>query len=201
MKRKAVLIPLVLVTVLALAGIGYAAFVSKAKVKGTATSVSDLQWVPSPPPSTNDMNGAPDPLGPGIEFPPARATYNLGDTPAGEGSTADTLTFASTNVYDSYSFTVMGRIAANPSGLVIQRVILTDNTSVAGATRFTAGPTTIEAKLRPSECGRALSSSATTFIEFQVVFADVQSASNYAYSIDLEAVPASAYVPSQCVSW
>lgn len=203
MKRKTVLIPLVILTVIALAGVASAAFNARLKGRGTLSGIA-FAWDQTVGGGTNDAGVLNDPVsGPtGAGSGPAREVYNVGSTertfdPDG------TLVLTTTDAYSGYNWSFVGfgrKLGAGQGVFVIQGV----NLQNAGGEPFTPG-TELKAQIKPDLCGAIVPADdpGTTpqeglWVEARVTVGDIVPGANYQYTLDTQIVPQAIYNAAAC---
>ena len=191
-KRKVVLVPVILITVLALTGAAFAAFSGKLRGKGSGQSLR-ISWVSAG--TSSDSGTELDPLTFGMN--PTRDLYNIGvtDDPT---LTGGVLTVTHTGVFDQYKATVWGSAKVTGNGantFKVQKVRIVQD----GSNPIPSG---LSAYLAPAACGLTLPSDSTGIgVQIGLGFTGETVPDTFSYGLEVDIVPAGAYSAGSCVSW
>ena len=194
--RKAVLVPLVLVTVLAITGAAYAAFNGRLKGKGSGQAIR-IEWTDTP--GTNDASTAVAPDGndpTNFSMNPTRDTLNIGSTDVSLVGTPLALTVSHLGVYDGYKATVFGSGKVSGAGtnqFKVQRVRIVAD----GAAPIPSG---LSAYLAPAACGLTLTSTGLG-IQIGLGFTGETTPATFNYGLEVDIVPSAVYSAGSCNPW
>lgn len=180
-------------------GVAWAISAYELKVRGDSATTTPVAWDTAQAPITNDTqaDASNDPTSGGLGSSEGltRGPLNIGYTNV--AFTGGDLVLTAREVYDGYRSTARAFAQVPARGdLVIQRVIIGD-AGGAGYTAFTPG-TQLIGRLRPSDCGRAITAGAGQEIRFDVHWV---TAGHYNFTSNVELVPLANYVAANCVAY
>lgn len=198
--RRKVLVAVSTTIAIAGAGIGWAAFAPRLPGRGTTSNPIFVAWDQAVATVSNDPLQGGDPTTPGLS-PTRNGHIGVTDLPTFDGKA---LVVAQRDYYAGYRATVGATAKTTPSSLLVQRWVLTDDTSVAGSTRFTPG-VELTVAMDPADCGLDMSTATAAqrelLVDIEILTEPASDTTVYAYKLESELVPAAQHQSANCNVW